>query len=104
MTKPYKFHFHIKGWQATLCNRQLHTVQRLTDNPLRVNCTACLADTFLANRNKDEPAPPLISHDGATLTLEFTDPELASIFRDWMESRDMAGGWPAFGNWYDGKR
>lgn len=104
MTKPYKYHFHMEGWLKTLCNRELHTVQRLTANPQRVNCTACKADPFLATRDTDEAAPPLIKHDGAVLTLEFTDPELASIFRDWMDSKEISAGWPSFGHWYDGKR
>jgi hypothetical protein len=104
VTKPYKYHFHMDGWLKTLCNRELSTVQRLTGDLQRVNCTACKADPFLANRDTAEPAPPLIKHDGPVLTLEFTDPELASIFRDWLESKEINGGWPGFGTWYDGKR
>ena len=104
MTKPYKYHYYVKGAPATLCRRGLHTVTRTTDNPARVNCKACLDDPFLAGMEHGEPAPPLERLDGATVILTFTDPELASIFLDWMDSKEIGAGWPSFGNWYDGKR
>lgn len=104
MTKPHKYHYYVKGAPAVLCGRPLGYVTRTTGNPARVNCAACLADPFLADRDLDDPVAPQIQHKEATLVLTFTDAELASIFLDWMGSKGINAGWPSFGNWYDGKR
>ena len=104
VSKPYKYHYYVKGFPAVLCDRPLSMVTRTTDNPARVNCRVCLADPFLAGLDSGEPVPPQIRCDGTTLVLEFTDTELASIFRDWMEAREVTAGWPSFGSWHDGKR
>jgi hypothetical protein len=104
MTKQYKYHYYVKGAPAVLCSRPLHVVTRTTDRVERVNCAACLADPFLADRDKREPVPPQVQRDEATLVLTFTDPELASMFEDWMSGKEISSGWPKFGDWYDGKR
>jgi len=105
VTKPYKFHFHVTGWQATLCSRPLSMVPRTTQDPARVNCTACLADPFLANRApEDDVPPPKMRRKDATVVLDFSSWELAACFEDWMNGKDIESGWPCFGTWYDGKR
>lgn len=104
MTKPYKYHYYLPGWGKVLCQRSLQVVSRTTENPARVNCTACLADPFLAGTEHGEPAAPKVRCDGRSVVLDFTDAELAGMFEDWMNGTEPSSGWPRFGDWYDGKR
>lgn len=101
VNKPLKFHFLVKGWQATLCGRPLASVSRTTADGARVNCKVCLEDPFLsslARTDQNNPPPPKVRRDGTTLTLDFFTEALAVQFMDWLDSEDE---WPHFGNWVD---
>lgn len=102
-SKPYKYHYYVKGSPAVLCGRPLSQVSRTTDSPVLVNCRACLADPFLAGREKMEPVPPKVRRDGATLILDFSEWEIASVFGDWMTTTGADAGWPHFSSWLSRK-